>query len=218
MNTFSIKGALKETWTLFKKHLSFFLGLAAVSIVLSYVSNAKHAPLVIAIIFAVASIVWAIVWMKISLIAARGQEALLTWNNVRDILPTFDEVLMVVGVGLLGGLIILCGFILLVIPGIWVAVRLCFASLAYLDRKDGVQKSLRYSWNITKGKHFWTVLLTVLVVAGLYLLGALALGIGLLIAYPLASILLAKLYLWLSGQYHATVDVAVQPVEITPQV
>lgn len=118
-----------------------------------------------------------------------------------------------IGIGIAGGVLVLCGTILLVIPGIYIAVRLSVANLAYLDRHDGVEASLRYSWNITKGK-WWTVFLTGLVVVALYIVGVFALGIGLLITYPIASILMAKLYYVLSQDFNQKESVVVQPAEI----
>lgn len=210
--TFSIKDATKEAFTIFHRHMGFFAGVALVTILLNIVGD-RHTPIVIKILLAIASYVWSIVWFKLSLSAARGNESVFTFGSIRDLLPTWKELFYVAGVGILAGLITLCGLILLIIPGIYVGIRLSFANLAYLDRKEGVQKSVRYSWEITKGK-FWTVLLTGLLVIAMYIVGVIALGIGLLITYPVASILMAKLYTALADDYNHKDTVVVQPAEI----
>lgn len=210
--TFSIKQNTKQSFDIFRRHMGFFGGVALVTILLSIVGDG-HTHVAVKILLTIASYLWAIVWLKLSLHAARGDESFFTFASLRDLLPTWVEIWYVLGVGLLAGLITLCGLILLIIPGIYVWIRLSFANLAYLDRKEGVQQSVRYSWEITKGK-FWTVFLTGLLILLMYFIGIITLGIGLLIMYPTASILRAKLYLALSDDYNKREAVVVQPVEI----
>ena len=209
---FSIRTALRQAWATFRLHAGFFLSLAVITIVLSIVGGG-NTPWYVQLILTLASFIWSIVWLRVSLAAARNDETKMTFSSLRELIPTGIEILYMIGIFILGGLIVLCGLILLIIPGIYVAFRLSFANLAYLDRKEGIQKSLRYSWNITKGK-FWTVFLTGIVAFALYMVGILTLGIGLLITYPLASILIARLYIVLSEHYHSKEGVVVQPVEI----
>ncbi|MBP6904774.1 MAG: hypothetical protein KBB91_01815 [Candidatus Pacebacteria bacterium] len=211
--TFSIKTALREAWALFKKHLGFFLGVALISVLLSVAGGGERTPILISVILTIASFLWGMIWIKISLAAARGDEAKLSFGAIHALVPSVRQVLSYIGVAILTGLIVLCGLILLIIPGLYIMVRLSLASMVYLDRKEGIRKSLRYSWDITKG-YFGKILLVGLVSIGLYLLGILALGIGLFVAYPLAAILMAKFYLALSAHYDATRAVIEQPVEI----
>lgn len=209
---FSIRQALREASATFKAHWKFFVGVALITVLINIVGG-DNIPWVISVVLMIAAYIWSIVWFKISLAAARNDHSKLMFTSLKDLLPTWTEVLYLVGIALLGGLIVLCGLILLIIPGIYVGIRLSLANYAYLDRHETVQKSLRYSWNITKGK-FWTVLLTSIVVVALYVLGVFALGIGLFIAYPLASILMARLYYALSDDFNKKEAVVVQPVEI----
>ena len=59
------------------------------------------------------------------------------------------------GYGILCGLIIAIGFICLVIPGFYLAVKLSPAPYIYLL---GEGDPLKKSWEITKGRFWWTVL------------------------------------------------------------
>ncbi len=213
--TFSIGSTLREAWALFKKHLKFFLTVSTISIALGITGNSTHIPWLLSCVIGIASMVWAIVWMKVSLAAARNDEGKLLIGSIQDMLPSVREFLTIIGIAILGGLLTLCGFILLILPGIYVAVRLSFSNFSYLDRKEGVRASLRFSWNMTKG-HFWKIFWVMLIAVGLYILGFIALGIGILIAYPLASILVAKLYVILLAQYQTAAPQAIveQPVEI----
>lgn len=214
--TFSISDALRDSWKVFKRHVWFFLVMAFVSIVLGYSGNGDRMPLLIAILASIASVLWSIMWLKVSLAAARGDESKLSFAKLEQMVPRLREVFMIIGIGLLGGLLILCGLILLVIPGLYVLVRLSFASLVYLDRHDGIRASLRYSWNITKPA-LWTVALTLIVVVALYIAGIAFLGVGLLIAYPLAMMLTARLYVALSA-HHAQEPVVTPATEVPTDV
>jgi len=212
--TFSITDTIRHSWALFKKHAQFFVVLGLVSVILGLTGNSKHIPGLLSLVVGVASYVWTIVWLKASLAVARGDETKLSFGALQQLLPTFTEALLLAGIALLSGILVLAGLILLIIPGFYILIRLSFANLAYLDRKEGVRKSLRYSWSITKGDRFWTTLLAGIVALGLYLVGVLFFGVGVLVTYPLAMLLMAKLYVALSDDHGASQAVAPQPAEI----
>lgn len=217
--TFSIRGALKESWDIFRKHVWFFLGISAVYVVLSFVAQDKKTALssIVALIAVVASFVWSVVILKFSLAAADGKEEVLSFKHIKDFFPTYKQVIFIAGVSLLVGLITLAGLILIIIPGIWVAFRLSLSKFVYLDKGEGVRKSLRASYNMTKGHAFWTTVLVGIVSGILYLVGIFLFGVGILVTYPIAMILMAKFYRALSSYHGHTAshtDVVVQPVEI----
>lgn len=210
--TFSTRTSIKEAFAIFKRHIGFFIGITLVTIVLNIVGG-EHTPLGIQILLGVAAYIWTIMWLKLSLSVARGNEHILNLASLPKLLPTAKEVIYMFLIGLVVGFLTICGLIMLIIPGIYIGFRLTFATLAYLDRKEGVRPSVRYAWKMTKGK-VGIVFVTLLAVAGLYLVGILALGIGLFITYPLAAILTAKLYVALSDDFNKKEAVVVQPVEI----
>lgn len=237
--TFSIRGAIKEAWALFKKHVWFFVGIAAVSVVLNFIGGSKHLPvlisIIVSIVVSVASFLWSIIMMKFSLAAADGKEEKLSFKHVKEMLPSWKQAVGFIGVGLLGGLLVLAGLVLLIIPGLWVAFRLSVANLAYLDKEDpagdvvhrtgrissyGVRKALRASWDMTKGGAFWTAVLVCISAGALYLVGFILLGVGILVTYPIAMILMAKFYRALTVHHAglAPATVVVQPAEIVAPV
>ncbi len=215
---FSIRGALREAWNLFKKHFWFFVGLSAVAAVLNIIGNGKHINFIVSIILSIASFLWSIIMMKLSLAAADGKEELFAWGSVKEMFPGWKQALGVLGVGILGGILTLLGLVLLIIPGLWVAFRLSVANLSYLDKGEGIRKALRSSWNLTKGNAFWTAVLVVLVSCFLYIVGLILFGVGILVTYPLAMILMAKFYRALTLHHAglASTAVVVQPEELTP--
>jgi membrane-anchored glycerophosphoryl diester phosphodiesterase (GDPDase) len=121
---------------------------------------------------------------------------------------------------LLGGIIIIGGFILLIIPGIYIAIRLSLANLSFIDKNEGIKKALRSSWDMIKGGTFWTAVLVMITSVFLYMIGIVLFGIGILVTYPLAMILMAKFYRALTvahGQHSVvaeTTTTVVQPAEI----
>ncbi len=212
---FSIRNAVREAWALFKKHAWFFIALAALTAVLNLVGGGENVPFPITIILMIATFIWSIVVMKISLAAADGKEDLFSFSKIQSFLPNFNQILGMFGVALLVGLFVICGLILLIIPGIWVAFRLSVANLSYLDKGEGIKKAVRTSWNMTKGPIFWTAVLVGLTSALLYIVGLILFGIGILVTYPIAMILLAKFYRALTvHQGHAQTTIVAQSVEI----
>jgi membrane-anchored glycerophosphoryl diester phosphodiesterase (GDPDase) len=213
--TFSIRGALKESWELFKKHFWFFVALSAIVVVLNFLGNLKHIPFVISFILTVATFIWSIVFIKFSLIAADGKEDMLSFSKIQSLLPDWKQALGVIGVGILAALLTIGGFILLIIPGIWIAFRLSLSNIHFIDKGEGIRKSLRASWDMTKGSVFWTTVLVAIIVGLLYIVGFVLFGIGILVTYPVAIILWAKFYRAVLAFHSGGHSVVVQPAEIS---
>lgn len=213
--TFSIRGALKESWELFRKHVWFFVGLSAVTVLLNVIGG-KNTPAIVSLILSIAAFLWSIVMIKFSLLAADSNDSMLSWKSVKTVFPNLNQTLGFLGVAILSGLLTLGGFILLIIPGIWIGFRLSLANLSFLDKGEGIRKSLRNSWDMTKGNVFWTAVLVALVSLLLYIVGFVLFGVGILVTYPLALILMAKFYRAVSLHHAglAPTSVIVQPAEI----
>jgi len=96
-------------------------------------------------------------------------------------------------------LICAAGFALFVIPGVLAAVLFVFSGFLVIDRGLGPFQAMKESIRLTTG-HFWPLLVLCLVLFLLVLLGALALGLGLLIAGPVVGIALAHVYRFLSSE------------------
>lgn len=99
---------------------------------------------------------------------------------------------------ILYSLIIIWGLILLIIPGIYFAIRLSFWEYYLIDQKMSVKDALRASWDKTNW-HVWQLISIWFLSLGVMLLGTLALWIGLLRAIPTVKIAYAHLYKKLSA-------------------
>jgi hypothetical protein len=201
---FSIRTALKQSWQSFRQHPLFFAGMAFVMIIFNFFLNYHRHNYVLVALVVIASIVWSYVWISTSLAAIDGKDAILNYKALSIHLPTVRQFFMLVIIGVIVGLITAAGFILLIIPGIYFMTRLAFANISYVDRQGSVKASLNHSWHLVKGRVFWTVLLVVIVEIALIVIGTLLFGVGLLITYPIAMLLIAHLYRSLDI-YHRTV-------------
>lgn len=97
------------------------------------------------------------------------------------------------------GLVVAAGMVLLVVPGVLWAVRYGFAPFAVVDRRCTPREALRVSARLTEGRR-GPLFVFGLVLVGVNLLGALALGVGLLISIPTTMIAAAYVYRRLEGR------------------
>jgi uncharacterized membrane protein len=86
--------------------------------------------------------------------------------------------------GIVFGLIITIGLVLLIIPGIYLALRLQFYLAAIVSEDAGIIDSLKRSWEITKGEEL-ELLVLYLIEFLLVIAGTIALFIGIFITIPL---------------------------------
>jgi uncharacterized membrane protein len=101
----------------------------------------------------------------------------------RDFFGGFQYVLPLLLLSLVAGLFIGIGTILLVIPGIYLAVAYLFSSYLVVDRRLDFWPAMELS-RLTVKPRWFGYFAFVLVVALLNLAGAIALGLGLLVTIP----------------------------------
>lgn len=85
------------------------------------------------------------------------------------------------------------GLALLIIPGIYIMLRLQFYLIAIVDKNMNPIEALQYSWKISKG-HTWKLFLIYLTQLGLSILGILLLFIGIIFTTPLSISMQVKTY------------------------
>lgn len=89
-----------------------------------------------------------------------------------------------VGLGVLTALVIIGGLILLIIPGIYWAVRLAFTHQRFIEDELGIRDAMRASFADTRGR-WWSVFGLLLMAIPLVLAGLLALIVGIFVALVL---------------------------------
>jgi GYF domain 2 len=106
------------------------------------------------------------------------------------------KLIRMTGASLLFYLMVGVGFVLLIVPGVYLAMRFGFYSNAIVDRNMGVIESLKYSSDLTKNNrlNMFGVGCMMFVIT---LAGILALCVGLLFAVPVVTLLYPLAYRFL---------------------
>ena len=111
-------------------------------------------------------------------LASRGQQI-----EISDFFRGFDKAGSLIKLNLLIFLIILLGLMMLIIPGIYFAVSYVFSHLFIWFYDKDPSEAIRLSRKTVSG-NFGQILLLFLILAGINLLGLMALGLGILLTMP----------------------------------
>jgi hypothetical protein len=138
--------------------------------------------------------------VRIGLNLASGKQVSVTmlFGEGRKLLPA-------IGASIIFGVMMVIGFILLIIPGIYVILRYGQFMNAMVDRDLGVMDSFSYSSSITTNNRLNIFLLGLLSIA-IAIAGALALVVGLIFAYPLIWLSWMVAFRWMQYGSRATMD------------
>jgi uncharacterized membrane protein len=90
-------------------------------------------------------------------------------------------------------LLAVIGFLLLIIPGIYLAIKYQYVQYLIVDKNLDVIEAFRESGRMTDG-HKWNLFLLFLLFIAISALGFLALGIGLLVTIPIVIVAQAYVY------------------------
>ncbi len=198
MKTFSIKDAVKHGWTLFKANKKILVLSTLLFMILSNLSNqgrggwgryhSGFSPLVWLVLFAVGIIV-KIGWMKIILHLEEGEKA-----HLKELFTHLEIFWKYIGVSIIYIAAVMIGFVLLIIPGIYVALKYGFAPILILDKK-GLKISEAFKQSAVMSKDIkWKLLGLFVVMILLNILGAVALIVGLLVSIPVSALALVHIY------------------------
>jgi uncharacterized membrane protein len=100
--------------------------------------------------------------------------------------------------GLIVGVITTIGFFLCIIPGVIASIMLIFTIVALLDRNLSPVDAVKTSFELSKA-NFGNVFVTWLAMVATAFVGALLCGIGLIVAVPVAALILVYAWRRLSG-------------------
>ncbi|MCX2714460.1 hypothetical protein [Mycolicibacterium sp. J2] len=108
------------------------------------------------------------------------------------------NVVNVIIASVVSGIIVGIGILLCIVPGIIATIMLMFTTVIVLDRNVPGIEGITASFNLSKA-NFGPVALTWLTTIGITILGVLACLVGLLVAYPLVSLITVYAYRKLTG-------------------
>lgn len=103
------------------------------------------------------------------------------------------------------GLAVLIGLILLIVPGIYIALRYGHYMNAIVDKNLGIMESLQYSSNLTTGNRMPLFVLAILCIL-VMLAGFLAFCVGIFVAIPIVSLAAAVSYRWMQYGHRVVID------------
>ena len=115
------------------------------------------------------------------------------------------KLLPAVGASILFALMVMAGFVLLIVPGVYLMLRYGQFMNAMVDRNLGVIESLKYSSSITTNNRLNLFLLALLSIA-IFIAGVLALVVGLVFAYPVIWMSWMVAFRWMQYGRRAVED------------
>lgn len=118
-------------------------------------------------------------------------------------------------VELLYGIAVGIGFMLCIIPGIFISIRWMFAPYIMATENVGITEAFGRSWNMTKG-NFWDLFLLGLVAIGIIIVGFCACCVGVLFAEVIVDFMLVLAYFALKPyepEYEPSSDIFEEVVE-----
>lgn len=182
---------IKAAWETFIKRPFFLVGVTLLLFFVSSIINAipgENGPIIL-------------------VLAALVVNVLIELGLIAFVLKAHDDVMSVriadlwhpkaflpyLAVKIMTTIAVLAGLVLLIVPGIIVALTLIFATYLVVDTGRGPIEALKESARITKG-HKWALFMLMLALIGINILGVLALGVGLLISVPVSLLAVAHTY------------------------
>ncbi len=184
---FNIGDIFRTSWSYTKSQLAILCGLLIGYVIIAFTLSIFSLPsqgslsgqIVSNLVSCVVGIIFSLGYMKNLFQTIDGIEPQFSAYGQQ-----FRKILVYFVANILCGLIISIGLILLLVPGIYLALRLQFFAAFIVEEDAGILDSMRRSWAITEDsamKLFLLFLVQFLVI----LIGLLLLGIGIFIAIPL---------------------------------
>ncbi|RMG35661.1 MAG: hypothetical protein D6725_12135 [Planctomycetota bacterium] len=136
----------------------------------------------------------AIGYWRMVLKIVRGEAA-----DLNDLLSGFRRIPVVFVGSLLFGTVIVAGFVVFIVPGVILSLRLWPYHLLLIEGRAGITEAFSVAWEMTAGHWALPILLSVIGFLAV-ILGLLACGVGLLVAIPYITVMWASAYVGLYDQ------------------
>ncbi|MFZ2187032.1 MAG: DUF975 family protein [Candidatus Moraniibacteriota bacterium] len=196
MDTFRVGEAVRFGWETFKTHFLFlwmiFGSVWGISLVFSLLQKGAGKETSLGTLIGLVAIVLGFI-VQLGLIRMYLDLAEGTEDKLAVLFSQHRLIWRYLGAALLYGLMVALGLALLIIPGIYWALKYQFFSYLIVDKNLGVLDALKKSATMTEGVK-WKLLGFALVLCGLNILGALALVLGLLVTIPVSIIAYVYVY------------------------
>lgn len=187
---FSSSEAIRYGWQKTTSNLKPFLILGAIGAVLALFQQAFSTPGDNGLFRALLSLILSVLQTALGLVYVRVALALNDglpppdFARWADLVADFFTYLLT---SILYSLIVAVGFALLIVPGVIWGLKFGFATFLVVDQKLNPMDALRESSRLTNGVK-GTLFAFALLLLGVNILGAIALGIGLIVTVPTSII------------------------------
>lgn len=188
----------KFSYNQYKKYASFVIGAMLTFFVLAvipqvyFMMRAPESPTtktqIISLVLTTIQLFLSLGFIKIMLLLVQDK-----FVRVADMFNNFRIFLSYFVASFLYGIAVTLGIFLLVLPGIFIAIRFQFFPYFILEEKDSSFTALRKSYYLSQNLTVELFLFGVVVVA-LNIVGVLLLGIGIIFTYPLTTMATAVIY------------------------
>ena len=185
-SSINVQEYVKRGWEMFKEHVGEFVGFTLIVFVVYVVSSrlAFAGSLVISAIIASLTAGYAVAAFRL----LSGQQF-----EFADFFKGFNYFLPLFLASLAGGFLVGLGCLLLVVPGIYLAVSYMFTTFLILDYRMDFWQALETSRKIIT-KNWFAFFGFSFALFAINILGCLALGIGLLVTIPVTACAAAIAY------------------------
>src|SRR3989344_757157 len=200
---FSIQESFRSGWQKFKSHIELSLLTTLLLLALGSLvgrGGEHRGAFILGLAMTVFLIILRIGYTKIFLRLHDGESP-----KFLEIFQEYKPFWKYLGVSILYPLVVFAGLILVIIPGIFWAVRFSLSPIILIDMRVGPIKAMRDSWALTRGK-FWKLLGFWIVTAILNVLGFVIFGIGLLVTIPVSTLAAIYVYRELSKRLAPTTE------------
>ncbi len=200
MQTIMVVPTIKAAWETFLKRPLFLVGSILLVLILSSIVNALPGEDGSIILVLAALVINVLIELGLIAFILKAHDD-VTQVKIADLWYP-KAFLPYLAVKIMTTIAVLIGLVLLIVPGIIVALTFLFATYLVVDTGKGPIEALKESARITKG-HKWALFMLMLALIGINILGVLALGIGLLISVPVSLLAIAHTYRALSTTPHS---------------
>lgn len=182
-STFSIKETYSKAWKAVKENIWVLVGLLIGYTILSFtlsllMGDSTNASSMASIISIILGSIFTLGYYRNIFQALDGEEPQFSAYGQES-----RKFLKYIGASIIYAFIVIVGFALVIIPGIYLALRLQFYQAFIVDEDCGAIESLKRSWEITKD-HAMELFLLGLVMILIIIIGMLLFGVGIFIATP----------------------------------
>lgn len=209
---FSITEALKFGWNTLKQNFWFFVLIMVIAAVVSrspaILVNKESAGIAAGLVGLIAMLLQLLFNLGLNKIALMLHDgAKPTW---KELFMQYPLLLKYLGASIIYGVAVAIGLVLLIVPGVYLAIKYAFFGFVMVDKKTSIMDSLKTSAKLTEGMK-WELLGFGVVMCVINILGALALVIGLLITVPITLMASVYVYRKLEARLNQTVVASAAP-------